>query len=38
MIPAGGLLLIPEASSGCSCKHFPVQTSLGFVPAAGWDR
>ena len=31
MIPAGGLLLIPEASSGCSC-NFSVQTSLAFIP------
>lgn len=37
MIPAGGLLLIPEASSGCICG-FPVQTSLGFVPVTGWER
>ncbi len=32
MIPAGGLLLIPEASSGCSCDY-AVQASLGFMPA-----
>ena len=31
MIPAAGLLLIPEASSGCTCKH-PVQTSMAFRP------
>ena len=31
MIPAGGLLLIPEASSGCTC-NFAVQTSLAFLP------
>jgi hypothetical protein len=31
MIPAGGLLLIPEASSGCTCDY-PVQTSLAFLP------
>ncbi len=31
MIPAGGLLLIPEASSGCTCD-FAVQTSMAFVP------
>ena len=30
-IPAGGLLLIPEASSGCTCP-FPIQCSLAFVP------
>lgn len=33
MIPAGGLLLIPEASSGCSCEY-PVQASLAFLPIA----
>ena len=32
MIPAAGLLLIPEASSGCVCD-FPIQTSLAFAPA-----
>jgi outer membrane protein assembly factor BamB len=32
MIPAGGLLLVPEASSGCTCG-FPLQTSLAYVPA-----
>ncbi len=31
MIPAGGLLLIPEASSGCTC-NYSVQTSLAFIP------
>ena len=31
MVPAGGLLLIPEASSGCTCS-FPLQTSLAYVP------
>lgn len=30
MIPAGGLLLIPEASAGCTCD-FPIQTSMGFL-------
>ena len=30
IIPAGGLVLIPEASSGCSCPY-PVQTSMAFV-------
>ena len=33
IIPAGGLVLIPEASSGCTC-NFSVQTSLALVPAA----
>ena len=31
MIPAGGLLLVPEASSGCTC-NFAIQTSLAFRP------
>ncbi|MHC4581618.1 MAG: hypothetical protein ACYS14_09185, partial [Planctomycetota bacterium] len=31
IIPAGGLVLIPESSSGCTCG-FAVQTSLAFVP------
>jgi len=31
MIAAGGLLLIPEASSGCTCA-FSVQTSIAFIP------
>jgi outer membrane protein assembly factor BamB len=30
-IPAGGLVLIPEASSGCTCPY-PVQTSLALAP------
>lgn len=30
MIPAGGLILIPEASSGCTCPY-PIQTSLAFA-------
>ena len=34
MIPAGGLLLAPEASSGCSCAD-PIQTSVAFRPAGG---
>jgi len=32
MIPAGGLVLVPEASSGCSCS-FSIQTSFAFIPA-----
>ncbi len=32
IIPAGGLLLIPEASSGCTCGY-PVQASMAFIPA-----
>lgn len=31
IIPAGGLLLIPEASSGCSCD-FPLQMSIVYQP------
>jgi outer membrane protein assembly factor BamB len=34
MIPAGGLLLIPEASSGCTCG-FSLQTSLAYIPESG---
>ena len=33
MIPAGGLLLIPEASSGCTCDY-PIQTSMAFRPVS----
>ena len=32
IIPAGGLLLIPEASSGCTCD-FAVQASMAFLPS-----
>lgn len=31
IIPAGGLILIPEASAGCTCGH-SLQTSLAFLP------
>lgn len=31
-IPAAGLLLLPEASSGCTCAY-PVQASIAFGPA-----
>jgi outer membrane protein assembly factor BamB len=31
MIPAGGLLMIPEASSGCTCAY-PLQTSITYIP------
>ncbi len=31
IIPAGGLILIPEASAGCTCGH-PIQTSVAFIP------
>ena len=32
IIPAGGLVLVPEASSGCTCGY-PIQTSMAFAPA-----
>lgn len=32
-IPAGGMLLAPETSAGCSCTH-SIQTSIGYVPKA----
>jgi len=31
VLPVGGLVLAPEASSGCSC-NFSVQTSLALIP------
>jgi glucose dehydrogenase len=31
IIPAGGLVLVPESSSGCTCG-FALQTSMAFVP------
>jgi outer membrane protein assembly factor BamB len=31
VIPAGGLVLIPESSSGCTCP-FSIQTSIAFGP------
>ncbi|MHC4424254.1 MAG: PQQ-binding-like beta-propeller repeat protein, partial [Planctomycetota bacterium] len=31
IIPAGGLVLIPEASSGCTCGY-PLQTSMALIP------
>ena len=31
IIPAAGLVLIPEASSGCTC-NLPLQTSMAFIP------
>ena len=31
MIPAGGMLLAPETSAGCSCTH-AIQTSIGYMP------
>lgn len=31
LIPAGGMLLAPETSAGCSCTH-AIQTSVGYLP------
>jgi outer membrane protein assembly factor BamB len=31
LLPAGGLILAPEASSGCTC-NYSVQTSLALIP------
>ncbi len=31
MLPAGGLLLLPESSSGCTCAY-PMQLSIAFAP------
>ncbi len=36
MIPAGGLLLCPEGSSGCSCSD-PIQTSAAFRPVSAGE-
>ena len=33
IIPAGGLVLIPESSAGCTCDY-ALQTSLAFIPKA----
>jgi outer membrane protein assembly factor BamB len=33
ILPVGGLVLIPEASSGCTC-YFPIQTSIALAPRA----
>ncbi len=33
LIPAGGMLLAPESSAGCSCTH-SIQTSVGYIPKA----
>ena len=37
MIPAGGLLLTPEASSGCSCNN-PIQTTAAFRPVSSLGK
>jgi len=31
ILPVGGLILVPESSSGCTCA-FPLQTSFAFIP------
>lgn len=31
LIPAGGMLLAPESSAGCSCTH-AIQISVGYLP------
>ena len=31
IIPAGGLVLVPESSAGCTCGH-PIQTTMAFLP------
>lgn len=33
IIPAGGIVMIPESSSGCTCAY-PLQTSLALAPRA----
>jgi len=37
IIPAAGLVVVPEGSSGCSCG-FPMQTSIAFAPASDVAR
>lgn len=37
IIPAGGLILIPEASAGCTCD-FPLQMSIAYGPKATVDQ
>ncbi len=37
IIPAGGLVLIPEASSGCTCP-LSLQTSMAFSPGSAAPR
>ena len=34
IIPAGGMVLIPEASAGCTC-YYSIQTSLALTPRDG---
>ncbi|MFO1461697.1 MAG: LamG-like jellyroll fold domain-containing protein [Verrucomicrobiota bacterium] len=37
MIPAGGMLLAPESSAGCSCTH-AIQISVAYAPKAATPR
>lgn len=37
IIPAGGIVSVPESSSGCTCAY-PMQTSFAFVPATEGSR
>lgn len=37
LIPAGGMLLAPESSAGCSCTH-AIQTSVGYAPKTRVNR
>lgn len=37
IIPAQGLMLAPESSSGCSCAH-SIQTSAAWVPRAALEK
>jgi hypothetical protein len=36
-IPAGGLINIPESSSGCTCGGYPMQTSMAFRSTLPFD-
>ena len=31
IIPVGGMVLVPEAGSGCSCEY-SIHASMGFLP------
>lgn len=33
IIPAGGIIMVPESSSGCTCGY-AIQASFGFIPRA----
>ena len=37
MIPAGGLLLVPEASSGCTCDY-AIQSSFALIPVTATEE